>query len=834
MALAEHLPKARMMRSTRILRDEIPYTVPVQPDLLKTVSGDFVRVWHLAGFPCQPHPAVISEKLDDAFVKLMDFYGEKPDPHVAYWVYLDRRQLRPDEVYPGPALEGGFEGALDRRYREKTQFYANDYYFALVYSPLLIPGGETLRWAKSTATDRLLDDDLLMLKIDARSRVIEERLAAYGITRLGVYADPAYPDSEAVAAARAKGIAVKEYSSLYEFLGRLINGEDRMIPFVTDTEDIRQALLWSHLDFPARPGRIESIGLRGMRKTAALAALGYKDEKWHDVFDSLLALPFEFSMALSFKYLSEATAEAKAIRKVAHLVQTGDRGVSQQEAVEDEMLDELTSQKVSFGDSNLHFFVPGENEREVTDYSVALEAAIGHGCTIVREEEGTEHAFWAKLPGNFRYRPRPTMVSTENFAVLMPFHGTPAGKKTGNHWGNAIAALPTLQSTPYYLNFHQRDLGHTSIVGQSGSGKDVFMGWVFALLRDADVTAICLDTGNGGEPFIRMIGTYHDLHVGRPTGFLPFVWDESRDHLLDPETLRAVKMERRFDAQEFVRGLVTRPSETLSTQRRDNINTAVAALLDLPSVLRRLRALHNFLTDASDPDGIDARLRQWTVDRNGEPGPYAWVFDAPATDGKPYPVFDKRMTGFNVSEKILRNPELCPHIAKFIFMRMKELYDGRRIAVVVNEFDQYLADDYFVREFGTDLPGARKANRIIIPMTQSPHRTAISKIGHQIRENTATRIFLANPNAGRDDYMNGFGVSEEIYDVIRSLSAQKHDILIQQSDHWCVVRLPLDGYSEIPILSGRSDNVAILHEIIAEVGDNPDDWVPLYMKRSNR
>jgi len=71
---------------------------------------------------------------------------------------------------------------------------------------------------------------------------------------------------------------------------------------------------------------------------------------------------------------------------------------------------------------------------------------------------------------------------------MMPFHNYPAGRASGNHWGEALALLSTSAHSPYYFSLHasdptdpdggsRKDTGHTFICGPTGSGKTVFIGF---------------------------------------------------------------------------------------------------------------------------------------------------------------------------------------------------------------------------------------------------------------------------------------------------------------------------------------------------------------------
>ena len=55
--------------------------------------------------------------------------------------------------------------------------------------------------------------------------------------------------------------------------------------------------------------------------------------------------------------------------------------------------------------------------------------------------------------------------------------------------------------------------------------------------------------------------------------------------------------------------------------------------------------------------------------------------------------------------------------------------------------------------------------------------------------------------------------------------------LIKQGQDAVVARLDLRGMDDIVnVLSGRSDTVLLLYDIMKRYGDNPFDWLPVFYK----
>ena len=126
----------------------------------------------------------------------------------------------------------------------------------------------------------------------------------------------------------------------------------------------------------------------------------------------------------------------------------------------------------------------------------------------------------------------------------------------------------------------------------------------------------------------------------------------------------------------------------------------------------------------------------------------------------------------------------------------------------------------------------RKQSGLGVFVTQSPSDVLVHRIGKTMVEQSVTQIFLPNPKADHDDYVLGFKVTEAEYTIIRNLGESSRMFLIKQGHRSAVVRFDLGGMNDIlNVISGTTDNVELLDEIRAEVGDDPADWMPIFHAR---
>ena len=160
---------------------------------------------------------------------------------------------------------------------------------------------------------------------------------------------------------------------------------------------------------------------------------------------------------------------------------------------------------------------------------------------------------------------------------------------------------------------------------------------------------------------------------------------------------------------------------------------------------------------------------------------------------------------------------------------MEELANGERLIYVISEFWKALDNEIFSDFAKQKQKTIRKQNGLGIFDTQSPSDVLRHAIGRTMVEQSVTKIFLANPEAVREEYVEGFGLSEAEYDIVKSLGSQGgRRFLVKQGHSSAICELDLAGLEDfMTVLSATTDNVALLDDIRARVGDSPSDWLPI-------
>jgi hypothetical protein len=258
----------------------------------------------------------------------------------------------------------------------------------------------------------------------------------------------------------------------------------------------------------------------------------------------------------------------------------------------------------------------------------------------------------------------------------------------------------------------------------------------------------------------------------------------------------------------------------------------VAAILDTQPGLRSISNLQKSLPNTGD-DSIYTHLKRWTRE-----GPLGWVFDN-ARDT--IDLQKANIIGFDYTE-LIDNDQVRPPVISYLLHRLESLIDGRRLIYVMDEFWKILDGAQELTDFAKNKQKTiRKQNGLGIFATQSPEDALSSDIASALIEQTATMVLLPNPNASRQDYIEGLKLTEAEYKIVAALDERSRRFLIRQGHDSNVCRLDLNGMDDaLAVISASTDNIEILHQILDEraavegvdINDlRPEQWLQDFYDR---
>lgn len=819
----------REINNERSVASFIPYSSHVSDTTIITKDGDYLRTWRIAGvaFETVDHEEIF--RLKDQLNTLLRSIASN---QIAVWSHVVRRRTHDklDSYFNNEFCED-----FDHKYYESFKSYqmmANELYFTVVYRPNPTALDKKLsKSANRNFTDILNSQKESIRKLDDIGFQIEASLHRYGSDSKGIEALGCYKDNNIV------------YSNLLSFLNFLVSGSWQKVR--VPMSPLSNYLGTSHIMVG-----YEAIEIRSPTQTRFAMGLDFKDYTSHTepgLLDGLFYEDYEFIMTQSFSFMSKNQGKDFLDKQRAQMINAQDGSETQIDQLTN-AIDELIQGKFVMGEYHFSLFVFGntvlETRQNITS-AMAIIQDLGFLAAVIAV--ATDAAYYAQLPCNWAYRPRIAGLTSRNFAGLSSFHNFRAGKRDNNPWGQAVTLFKTPSGQPLYFNFHyskdgedaydKKVLGNTRIIGQSGSGKTVLMNMLFTQAQKfkhrspSGFASVFLDKDRGAELAIRAIGgKYFRVENGQPTGFNPLQIENTESNLLFLEKL--------------IKTLVTDNGNKVTTTDEAKISHAVRSVMHMPREYRRLSVLLQNIPDGmtreEQQNSIAQRLAKWCFDDgNGHQGVFWWVFDNPE-DQLDFTTHDNY--GID-GTAFLDNKDIRTPVSMYILHRMEEIIDGRRFIYWMDEAWKWVDDEAFSEFAGNKQLTIRKQNGLGVFATQMPSSLLNSKIASSLVQQVATEIYLPNPKADFDEYVNGFKCTEREYRIVRDLAEDSRMFLIKQGQQSMIARFDLGNIrdsnneiivsfdDELAILSGSTDNLELLDVIMSEVGEDPKNWLPIFHER---
>ncbi|QWF19336.1 VirB4 family type IV secretion/conjugal transfer ATPase [Lysobacter capsici] len=762
----------------------IPLSTHVSPTVIKTTGGDYMMVWHLGGLPFVGREEWELEHRHNTFNRMLQTLRAPDFTNVAFWVHdvRRRRRIRTDSKFNerfNQDLSDGYFAALSSQ-----KLMQNELYLTMMYRPIV--SGKRFS-EKSTDIGRLQEEqDQCVAKILELAGNVEAVLKDYAPYRLGMY--------------EAKNGIV--FSEALEFFGYLLNRIDEPVPVLS--APVYNYLPVSRLMFAAKSGDfVVNTPTNANHFGAILNIKEYPDSTYPGILNGLKYLDFEYVITHSFSPIGRQDALKVLDRTKGMMISSGDKAVSQISEL-DYAMDQLASGNFVLGEYHYTFAIYADSQEKLAAQVAQARAELSNaGFVSAKEDLAVTASFYSQFPGNWKYRTRLANVSSLNFLGLSPLHNFATGKKENNPWGDSVTTLQTTNGQPYYFNFHathpaenslgEKAIANTMVIGKSGTGKTALINFLLSQVQKLKPTPTIFffDKDRGAEIFVRACGgNYLALDNGQPTGFNPF------------------QCERNETNVQFLSDLikVLAAKGTYSAREEEDIFRAVENMLDTPMHLRSMTNLQKSLPNMGD-DGLYARLRKWTAGNS-----LGWVFDNPVDTIK----LDKaNIIGFDYTD-VIDNPEVRVPVINYLLHRLEELIDGRPLIYVMDEFWKILDGGGALKEFAKNKQKTiRKQNGLGIFATQSPEDALASDISASLIEQTATLILLPNPNANREDYIEGLKLTDAEFQVVKSLDERSRCFLVKQGHAATVCQLNLRGMDDaLAVISASTDNIDIMHQVV--------------------
>ena len=529
-----------------------------------------------------------------------------------------------------------------------------------------------------------------------------------------------------------------------------------------------------------------------------------------DAFDDLLSLDGRFVMTNFLGFHTRAQSQEAMERLQGQLENAGDRAVSDTAQLDD-AIDAVASGREERGTSRWSLALHGDTMADVDRLVSATKNILANAqAKVTTEGQGQHAAYWAQFPGcSPLLRIRPASISTEAFAHLSSLAGFARGPAKPR-WGGHLLRLATTAWTPFDHDQFVGDVGHMTVIGSNGVGKTVWLGMNIAcldgLVRAAGGTQIVLDVDESNASTILALGgSYTELASGEDSGCAPLL------ALPDKPRVRAM-------LREFIGGLVQdEGAPPPNAAEGQGIADGVAFVMgELAPEQRSFAAIRPYLGYAEG--GAGERFERWC--RGGE---FGWTFD-----GERHTIdMAGGLCGIGLTH-IMNTPRIMGPMGTMLLWMASDLMDGRRVVVWAEEAPAYLPRPEFSGMFKGVALRARKRNAAFVAIAQMPGDLLSNDAGRAVVKQSRQMVLFPNDGAEHDDYVHGLGCTEAEFRMVREgMLAVPHSLLIRRKDGQSgVCRFDLSALPEhLAVLSGTTNSVRLLRDVIARMPDAPMDAV---------
>jgi type IV secretion system protein VirB4 len=469
---------------------------------------------------------------------------------------------------------------------------------------------------------------------------------------------------------------------------------------------------------------------------------------------------------------------------------------------------EVNSGLVALGYFTSVVVLMDEDRDAVESAARQIEKSINALGFVARVESiNTLEAFLGSLPGHGVENVRRPLIHTLNLADLIPTSTIWTGERQAPCPMYPPGAPPLLHCvtngrTPFRLNLHVRDLGHTMIFGPVGAGKSTLLGTLAqAFQRYPNMSVFAFDKGMSMYALGKASGGQHVIVAGddEPLAFCPLQYLETPGD--------------RAWAGEWIDTLLA----------LNNVATGPAQRNAIAETLLRMhqngdRTLSAFCFSIQDQT-IREALKPYTVE-----GAMGHLLDADR-DGLAL----NRLTVFEIEDLMNLGERYALPVLLYLFRRIERSIQGQPSAILLDEAWLMLGHPVFREKIREWLKVMRKANCAVVMATQSLTDAANSGILDVIVESTATKIFLPNLYA-RDPDMAAIyarmGLNPRQIDILAT-AVPKRDYYTVSEKGRRLFDLALGPLALAFVGVSDKDSVAAVRQLVKTYGAN---WINEWLR----
>jgi type IV secretion system protein VirB4 len=516
---------------------------------------------------------------------------------------------------------------------------------------------------------------------------------------------------------------------------------------------------------------------------ACVAIEGFPMESWPQILDALdhLAIPYRWSSRMIYLDQHEMLGELRKFRRkwkqqvrgfVSQIFRTQGGSVNEDALLMTQEA-EAAIAKTSSGLYGAGFYTPvivlmGDDRTELLENArLVVREILREGFAARVETINTMEAWLGSLPGHPIPNVRRPLIHTDNLADLLPLASVWTGRDRCPcpyypEGSPPLAHAATVGGTPFRLNLHQGDVGHTLVFGPTGAGKTTLLCTVaMQALRYEGMRIWSFDYKRGMLATCKAVGGQHYDIAGEQDGpsFCPL-------SVLDTEADLAWAEDWIATCFELQTRRPPQPGE------RDAIHRAMMLLRQAGSE----RTMTHFVSQVQD-ETIRAALRTYTLE-----GALGGMLDAEQDSIR----FGRFMV-FEMEDLLALKEQAAVPVLLYLFRRFEKSLDGTPSLLMLDEAWTMLGKSAFRDKIHGWLRLLRSKNCAVVMATQSLSDAIRSGIMDVLIESCPTKIFLPNEeaavtgtpeNPGPNDFYRALGLNERQVEIVRTATKKRHYYLV--------------------------------------------------------
>jgi type IV secretion system protein VirB4 len=468
---------------------------------------------------------------------------------------------------------------------------------------------------------------------------------------------------------------------------------------------------------------------------------------------------------------------------------------------------------VTFGYYTGNIVLLDADQEFLTDAANAIrKALVSLGFTSARIEDiNCVEAWLGTFPANSAMNIRRPLIHSLNLADLSPTSSVYAGEACcpcDKYPENAppLAMVKTEGSTPFRLNLHVSDLGHTLIFGATGSGKSTLLAFLTTqMLRYPDMNIACFDKGMSMYAINQAVGGTHyniggEDKSGKPSlAFAPLSRIENNADFEWAIEWVELLCELQFEGEEFSLSMEHKLAirEAMETHRHSEYKT-----------------LADFRTQVQNQEVKNA---------------LSFYASNAAYNAETDSLVDGHFEVFEIEELMNFNEKISLPILLYLFRCIERKLSGQPSFIIIDEAWMVLGHPSFREKIREWLKVLRKANCAVVLATQSISDAQNSGILDVLVESCPTKIFLPNPKAtspeGGEAYKGSFDLNLAQRNIIAdAIPKKQYFITSPKGDR--LVDLALGNIQLAFCTKSSKQDIASLKDFQTQYGSEwPLKWI---------